>query len=149
MGSNFQLSDLTGRFRVQAVEQMSVKTKPVKKKEKHSIRQSKGTMNKTEQDFKNHLDAVVSKGFLNYSQSVTLVLANGLRYTPDFFTFSKDGRKSEAWEVKGATNGKIYARDDAIAKLKMAARVYPDVIFRLVYKDKTTPGGWRMEEVLP
>ena len=116
------------------------------KKELHkSLRQSTKSLNKTEADFQRHLNIFLRPRAEIHAQAVTLLLANGLRYTPDFVSF---GEALESWEVKGATKGRMFARDDAIAKLTIAARVYPQIKFYLAFKDRNASGLWHIEEVL-
>lgn len=79
--------------------------------------------------------------------ALTLELANGCKYTPDIigtnpFT-SPEGRTIYAWEVKGK-----HAWDDAIVKLKVAARDWPMIHFRLIWReDKAAP--FQCQEILP
>jgi hypothetical protein len=70
-------------------------------------------------------------------QAITVRLANGLRYTPDFFTLSD----LIAWEVKGK-----WVDGDSFPKLKMAATMFPEVRWWLAWK---TENGWRRQDVLP
>jgi len=77
-----------------------------------------------------------------YAQEITLQLANGLRYTPDFVMNRKVGYVA-AFEVKG------FMRDDAAAKLKMAASKYPWISFFLVTAEDRSLREWNIEEVLP
>lgn len=71
------------------------------------------------------------------SQAITLKLANGVRYTPDFFQLDS----VEAWEVKGR-----HAWEDSLIKLKFAAKEYPEIRFTLVWKED---GQWKEQTVLP
>ena len=77
-----------------------------------------------------------------HAQSVTIKIANGCRYSPDFVAKMPDG-EIHAWETKGP-----HAFDGALEKLKMAASVYPEIHFWLVSRDKAT-AAWRIERVLP
>ena len=70
-------------------------------------------------------------------QAVTLVLCNGVRYTPDMFAFV-DGRP-KAWETKG------FLRDDAGQKLKFAAKEWPEIEFTLVWRKA---GVWHRQRIL-
>lgn len=72
-------------------------------------------------------------------QSVTLKLGDDCRYTPDFHTF-REGRLV-FWEVKG------FMREDALVKLKVAARKYRWAEFRVVRRMKG--GVWEEKEVRP
>jgi hypothetical protein len=65
-------------------------------------------------------------------------LANGVVYWPDWTGYT-EGQPC-AWEVKG------FMRDDAAVKLKVAASLYPEVRWFLVWKEK---GEWKQQEVLP
>jgi len=89
-----------------------------------------------------------------HAQAVTLVLANGVRYTADFMVFQPVAC------VRGAVNyvsgyvlfyeTKGHMRDDAAVKIKVAARTYRNFVFHLVTKRrKKDGGGWSIEEVLP
>lgn len=73
-----------------------------------------------------------------------LRLANGLVYKLDFLVVDTKGAhpRIEGHEVKG------FARSTGIAKVKMAARLYPFIQFKLVTKRKKNM-GWDVENVLP
>lgn len=114
---------------------------------KPRIRQDRGGLNSTEAAFKAHLEAKhagASRKIIG-SQNITIRLANGVRYTPDFNVTDRSGDAlPEFFEVKG------YMRDDAAVKLKVAAALYPQFIFFLVTKRaKKAGGGWDIQEVLP
>ena len=109
---------------------------------KPRLRQSSKGPNKTELAAAAWLRAEY-QGQLVIEQGVTLVLANGLRYTPDLFLPDPGASRPHFYEVKG------FMRDDAAAKLKMAARVHPWAVFYLLTKrPKHRGGGWALEEVL-
>lgn len=72
-------------------------------------------------------------------QNVTLKLGNDCRYTPDFFVINQQGH-AQAREVKG------FMRDDALVKLKVAARLFPWIEFQVVRKTKN---GWEHQTVKP
>lgn len=108
---------------------------PVKKR----IRQNSAGLNKTEQAFFDHLSQQQANPVL--SQAITLRLANGVRYTPDFMIAGGPGAYVSAYEVKG------FMRDDAAIKLKVAAALYTWIDFYLVTKRKG--GGWDVQEILP
>ncbi len=106
-----------------------------------SIRQRQGPqLNKTEAAFSAHIRALFPSSLI-FDQAVTLVLANGLRYTPDVF-FPGTGVRPAFYEVKG------FMRDDAAAKLKMAAEVHRWADFFLVSR-KGRASPWRIQIVLP
>lgn len=109
------------------------------------IRQSSKGLNKLESEQfewlkKWHPYAVIRP------HALTFVLANGVRYTPDFTSpgvrlESDDTLLPTAWEVKGK-----HAWDDAIVKLKVAASVFPEYRWILVSKPD---GVWREQVILP
>ncbi len=108
------------------------------------LRQNKTGMNKTEAAFYEHLQANNSEALV-LPQSITLRLANGVRYTPDFITVRKarstiSAVYCEAYEVKG------HMRDDAAVKLKVAATAYPWISFRLVTRGKR--GTWNIQNII-
>jgi hypothetical protein len=93
---------------------------------RRAIRQSRREPNKTERRFEQeYLKPMLMSGQIDRCgehESIRLKIANGLTYTPDWPTW-KDGRL-QFWEIKGA---RLW--DDAIVKLKIAARAYPDIDF--------------------
>lgn len=109
---------------------------------KQVIRQSRREMNKTERRFElEYLKAWLATGQIDSygeHESITLRLANGLRYTPDFPTW-KDG-KLTFYEVKGA-----HIREDSIKSLKMAPNKYKQFRFFLC---QYVGGEWIIQEVL-
>jgi hypothetical protein len=105
---------------------------------------SKPLMNKLETEFYGKLD----KAYPIRIQAVTFKLANGLRYTPDFFCAEDYSCASgisasfpTAWEVKGA-----WVDGDSFPKLKMAASVFPEIRWLLVWKKD---GVWQEQEIKP
>lgn len=72
-------------------------------------------------------------------QNITLKLGHDCRFTADFVTIDKNGH-IQAREVKG------FMRDDALVKLKVAARMFPFLEFIVVRKTK---GGWDHTTVKP
>lgn len=110
---------------------------------RNRLRQNTGPkMNKTEEAFFEYLKATMPDcDYTHYAQSITLLIANGCRYTPDFISVSKLTGEWLAHETKG------FMRDDAGVKIKVAASVYPAIKFRLVTKRKG--GQWDIQEILP
>ena len=105
---------------------------------KATLRQKRGPkLNKTEAAFAALLRAENPERIIR-EQAVTLIIANGVRYTPDIVL---DG--IHFYEVKG------FMRDDAAVKIKVAASQFTEYTFHLVHRDKSAPSGWRIEEVLP
>ncbi len=105
------------------------------------IRQNAEGLNKTEQAFLDYLRTELPQAG-HLVQAITLRLANGVRYTPDFFSyFTEDFNKVTvvAYEVKG------YMRDDASVKIKVAASLYPWITFKLVTKHGKE---WQIDSVL-
>ncbi len=109
---------------------------------KQTIRQKQGpALNKTEAAFLDELRAVHPPRE-TLVQAVTLAIANGCRYTPDFFQPPAAKERARAFEVKG------FMRDDAAVKLKVAARQFPWIRFFLVSR-KGRASRWQVQEVLP
>lgn len=110
---------------------------------KPTLRQKRGPkLNKTEAAFEAYLRANTERTI--HTQDITLTLGNGVRYTPDFSTWSHlHGQIPCFYEVKG------FMRDDAAVKLKVAAAKFQHFNFYLVFRDRTQTSGWRIEEVLP
>lgn len=73
------------------------------------------------------------------AQSKRYRLGNGIWYKPDF-TGTVDLRET-AWEVKGP-----HAFRGGFENLKVAASLYPEMIWVLVWKDG---GQWQTQEILP
>ena len=155
------LSDLPPRYQAQARAQLAAVPHPrtvqlqhaapvPAKKAPSRIRQNSAGLNKTEQAFFDYLKSREDPGVLRTvlpPQSVTLRIANGCRYTPDFvvaYHHSTDIPSVDlvAYEVKG------FMRDDAAVKIKVAATAFPWITFHLVTK---LPGGgaagWSISEV--
>lgn len=106
------------------------------------IRQSSKDLNKTERRFLNEiLQPMLALGSLSEigeHESITLKLANGLRYSPDFPTWAGD--QLTFFEVKGA---RVW--EDSLIKLKVAASRYQHFRFFLC---KYVRGEWIKQEVL-
>lgn len=91
-------------------------------------------MNKLERGYALSLEAKRRSGGLvlwRYER-FTLKLADDTRYTPDFYVLENDGSVSIV-EVKG------FMRDDALAKLKVAATEFREFRFYLFQKGVTKP----------
>ncbi len=159
------LSDLPPRYQAQARAQLAAVPHPRTVQLQHAatppkpakkagtrIRQNSAGLNKTEQAFFDYLKAREDPGVLRTvlpPQSVTLRIANGCRYTPDFVVVyhvqhdEGNGYAQElvAYEVKG------FMRDDAAVKIKVAATAFPWITFHLVTKLPGGGGGWAISEV--
>lgn len=111
---------------------------------------TRGKMNKVESAYALFLDQLKQVGGVKgyHFESVTLLLAPGCRYTPDFMVWLKDG-SIEMHEVKtrwrNAKQRGPNMTDDARVKLLTAARLYPEFNFVLAWLDGN--GGWHMENI--
>ena len=94
-------------------------------------------MNKSETQYAEHLETLrAARAVLWWKfEGLKLRLADNTFYTPDFVVMPADCR-IECHEVKG------FWRDDARAKIKIAASIYP---FRFLAVTKRR-GGWDREE---
>jgi hypothetical protein len=153
------LSDLPPRYQAQALAQLAAVPRPrtvqlqhvpppPAKKAPSRIRQNSAGLNKTEQAFYDYLKTREDPGVLRTvlpPQSVTLRIANGCRYTPDFVVayhqYEDAVVELVAYEVKG------FMRDDAAVKIKVAATAFPWITFHLVTKLPGGGGGWSISEV--
>lgn len=104
-------------------------------------RMKTGYMNKTEGLYERILrDRQIAGEVLWYKfEGVKLRLADNTFYSPDFFVMLANGQL-EAHEVKG------YWQDDARAKIKIAADMYPFRFIAVKVRAKKNGGGWELEE---
>lgn len=152
-----RLDELNPKYQAQVVAQIHGKPKGLDlagylvaeaKTDEKRIRQKNGDgMNKTERAFFVHLKATFPDA-AHFPQRLSLRLANGASYRPDFisvFTLSPDTESDSirltAWETKG------FMREAAAVRIKVAASLYPWIAFCLVTKKKG--GGWKVERILP
>lgn len=100
-----------------------------------------GERNKTEAAYEQMLESMRLAGEVIWYkfEGLKLRLADNTFYTPDFFVLAADGRL-EAHEVKG------FWQDDARAKIKIAAEMYPFRFLAAKPKPKKNGGGWEIEE---
>ena len=115
------------------------------------IRQSSRQPNKTELRFEQEYlkPWLATKEIEGYDyEAITLKIANGCRYTPDWVAW-----RNPCTVPSGLRVGLFYeikARDmiwdDAIVKLKVAASKFPQFEFYICAYSKT---GWTIERVLP
>ena len=100
-----------------------------------------GTMNKTEAAYAATLDARRYAGEVAWFkfEGVKLRLADNTFYTPDFAVMLASGAL-EMHEVKG------FWQDDARAKIKIAADLYPVRFVAVRVRPKKEGGGWSLEE---
>jgi hypothetical protein len=103
-----------------------------------------GLMNATEKEYAGMLDARISRGEVAcyWYERMTLKLGADLRYTPDFLVLMADG-SLEVHETKGPL-----VRDDALAKLKMAADAYPFRFWMIQKQAKKLGGKWEFREIV-
>ena len=99
-----------------------------------------GAMNKTEAAYDAHLAQQQHAGQILWRkfEGLKLRLADSTFYTPDFAVMSADG-VIECHEVKG------FWQDDARAKIKVAADIYPFRFIAVRVKPKKEGGGWEVE----
>jgi len=99
-----------------------------------------GQMNKTEAAYDAHLNFLKHTGEIVWHkfEGLKLRLANNTFYTPDFAVMAADGI-IECHEVKG------YWMDDARAKIKIAADMYPFRFLAIKARSKKLGGGWEIE----
>ena len=100
-----------------------------------------GTMNKTEEAYATLLKDLQQSGIVAWFkfEGVKLRLADSTFYTPDFAVMLTNGQM-EMHEVKG------FWQDDARAKIKIAADIYPFRFMAVRPKPKKEGGGWHREE---
>ena len=101
------------------------------------IRQSSKVPNRWEQEW---IDLVsLWANHIVMPHSMKLKLASGCWYEPDVMLWHTETKSLTAYEIKG------FARDDAIVKLKVAARTYPWIEFWLVWREN---GAWKYQRIL-
>ena len=104
-----------------------------------------GELNKTEQAYESMLKTMQIAGeILWYKfEGIKLRLADNTFLTVDFSVLTKDS-VLEMIEIKGS---KFIFEEDAKAKIKIAAEMYP-FVFKVAYpKLKRDGGGWTVEEI--
>lgn len=100
-----------------------------------------GQMNKTEALYAANLAEQLHRGEILWFkfEGVKLRLADNTFYTPDFAVMASDG-VMEMREVKG------HWQDDARAKIKIAADLYPFRFLAYRVRPKKDGGGWSEED---
>lgn len=100
-----------------------------------------GAMNKTEAAYAATLEQRRAAGEVAWFkfEGIKLRLADNTFFTPDFFVMLSDG-SLEAHEVKG------FWQEDARAKIKIAADLYPLRFIAVRVKPKKEGGGWAIED---
>ncbi len=99
-----------------------------------------GQMNKTEEAYAKHLEQRRHAGEVAWFkfEGLKFRLADNTFYTPDFAVMLASG-VMEAHEVKG------FWQDDARAKIKIAADMYPFRFIAVKVQAKKDGGGWSRE----
>lgn len=99
-----------------------------------------GQLNKTEEAYRQHLEARKAAGEVAWYrfEGVKLRLADSTFYSPDFAVMLASGQM-EMHEVKG------FWTDDARVKIKVAADQYPFEFVAVKAKTKRDGGGWAVE----
>lgn len=100
-----------------------------------------GVMNRTEAEYSRLLESLRTSGEVLWwaFEGITLKLAEGSRYTPDFFLMRSDGTL-ECHEVKSRWIG------DAKTKMRIAAEKFPFKFTAVYALPKKAGGGWELEE---
>src|SRR5262249_22037875 len=96
-------------------------------------------LNKTEKAYLAHARASRLYSWIGV-QNVTLKLGDDCRFTPDFALITAQTGQFYFVDVKG------FQRDDALVKIKTAARMFPWATFLIVKKDKTS---WKQTTISP
>lgn len=110
------------------------------------LRQSSKRPNKTEAECAAYINALRPDDFI-VQQDITFRLANGLRYTPDLVLWSSFAGLLDAIEVKAERRRDArWATDDSKAKIKIAAKMFPFIRWRLMWKES---GQWKEQVVQP
>jgi hypothetical protein len=100
-----------------------------------------GVMNSTEKSYAEHLKRREHAGEILWHkfEALKFRLADKTFYTPDFAVMLANGQ-IELHEVKG------FWQDDARAKIKIAADMYPFRFIAVKVQSKKNGGGWEIEE---
>lgn len=118
--------------------------KPTRRFARAQPRHTPGTMNKTEAAYAAELERRKAAGEIQWFafEAMKLRLAKLTTYTPDFVVQTADDTL-ECHEVKG------FWQDDARAKIKIAAELYPFRFLAVTQRAKRDGGGWKVEEFRP
>lgn len=110
-------------------------------------RLKKGVMNKTEATYARHLEALKFSGEISqfWFEKIKLMLADNTSITIDFAILYPDGR-FVFHDVKGAP---ILFQDDAKAKMKIAAEIFPFEFFVVYPRKQSMGGGWDIHQINP
>lgn len=104
-----------------------------------------GEMNKTEKAYSEYLKQQMLIGEIVWYafEGIKFKLAKDLHFSPDFSVMLPDGT-IEIREVKGSLS---FIQDDAKAKIKTAAAMFPFRFLLVAPIAKKNGGGWEMKEV--
>ncbi len=99
-----------------------------------------GSMNQTEAAYARDLELLKAAGDVAWYkfEGLKLRLADNTFYTPDFAVMLSNG-EMQCHEVKG------FWQDDARAKIKIAADMYPFRFYAITKATKANGGGWVTE----
>lgn len=113
---------------------------PTRSGKAHGVHKA-GVMNGTEQAYEALLKARQQAGDIAWYafEAITLKLADDTRFTPDFFVMRGD-LTFEAHECKGRWE------DDALVKIKVAAKLFPIRFLAAMKLSKQAGGGWKVTE---
>lgn len=105
-----------------------------------------GYRSKTEEAFGHHCDLMLRAAEIDNwrYEPVSLVLAPGVRYLPDFLTVK--GGAVTFWEIKGRKGEAYWTKPLSKAKIRMAAELFRWWDFRIAWKS-ATPGMWNESKV--
>lgn len=124
-----------------AAHQKTIKAAAATKKMQALGRLKQGQMNKTEEAYSRHLEALKHAGqVLWYKfEGMKFRLADNTFLTPDFMVLLENG-ELEAHEIKG------HWVEDARVKIKVAADMYPLRFIAIKDESKKNGGNWKIEE---
>lgn len=111
---------------------------PVKAKAEVRETTDEEKLNKTERAYLAYLRAIHPDAWIGV-QNITLKLAFDCRLTPDFVIVYEDG-SIEMVDVKG------FQREDALIKMKIAARLFPWATFTIASRSDV---GWSYKVIKP
>jgi hypothetical protein len=131
------------------VEQPAAAAKPQTARERLFAkgRLKDGDMNKTEAMYADYLEVLKADGrVLWYGfEKIKLKLAANTHLTIDFAVLTAEGY-IELHDVKGSA---AIVQDDALAKMKIAAELFPFKFFMIYPRRQKDGGGWIIKPVNP
>jgi len=77
-------------------------------------------------------------------QCLTFKLGHDCRFTPDFIAVDKTGLRAVDVKAFFKSQGKVHVEDDALVKLRVAARMFPWCRFLIAFE---RDGIWRHTEI--